>query len=344
MKTQKEIRLSLTLCAVIILMGCGSSVESVSSKSKGIEDTLRVPMNPTSSVAVVNGNSLSTDSLLHYVKRNSDVPRQQVVDRFIVAELLYKDAQEKGYADDHNVQLAWKRLMVQAMLKEKVEDKLDKLPTDELNEYYKTYEGEFYQPTIRLVDNLLIRPNSKKWNVRKDKESIPQKVYDEADEAMKRFEKKLTLVPFEELTKKKMEELIEEFKPELSEDLEFTLETALKVPVRSSGMPRTKGYVAPMVKEFTAGVYAVPLEHLSKRIHTMFGVHIAVVRSETLEKQLMSKDAALPILEKRILVKLRKRAAQKLFMDINKDAQILVNEDILGKLIVTDEKKSSPSK
>ncbi|MFW6067136.1 MAG: peptidyl-prolyl cis-trans isomerase [Myxococcota bacterium] len=93
---------------------------------------------------------------------NSPERRREFLDNMIRFELLALEAREKGFHELSEVQRTRRQVMVQQMMKELFEDRiqLSDITDEEIREYYESHREEFHKPEQVRASHILISSES----------------------------------------------------------------------------------------------------------------------------------------------------------------------------------------
>jgi peptidyl-prolyl cis-trans isomerase C len=84
--------------------------------------------------------------------------RRELLDNMVRFELLALEAERQGYFDRPEVRRAENRVLVEALLREEIDEKikLTDVTEDEIREYYEAHKGEYDQPEQVRVSHILL--------------------------------------------------------------------------------------------------------------------------------------------------------------------------------------------
>lgn len=326
--------LPLALCVSLSWVGCGDGPAERTSQTNQAElqEALASSGAPTQVVATVDGRPVSLQSLSAQVEALAgEQSRQEVLSDLILAEALYERALDEGYGDDPEVQHLFKRLMVQRLLEEHVEKVAspESAPEQEVRVYYKENEVLYFNPELRGAFHMLVKPNSERWDVRKEK--APAEIFTMAREYAVKIREDITAQGNVINEPSDFEAVAERWEGKVPPELELLVERLPLFPRRSVGEPGQPGYLGTMVEPFADAAFEMSKGQLSDVVETEFGAHIiklALIRPEervSLEEADSGIRSFLAERKRRVLIRL-------LLNELMKGAQVAIDDSLLERL------------
>lgn len=303
---------------------------------------LQTPLPFKDPVAVVDGRPIGAEVIARMVARpHNERTKQQLLGDLIAGELLYQEALAKNLDQDPDVQLLYRRLMVQRMLEDEVEAKTapSSVPAAEVKQRYEEQHGRFHVPELRAADHLLALPDRKKFPP--GTEPRPVALYDACARLMAQIHEDLRARGEVVQDAKALEAVKARWDDKRPPDVELLVESLPPAAQRGRGEPGSYEFLPSLDERFADAMFKLKVGERSEPVSSDFGTHILVLQRVVPPVDRSLADAE-PELREELSQERRPQAWKEFVAPLNGRAQLRVN-DALWESTMKAEESSAPA-
>ncbi len=298
---------------------------------------LQTPVQFKDPVALVDGRPIGAEVLARMVARpGNERTKQQLLDDLITGELLYQEALQKGYDQDPDVQLLYRKLMVQRMLEDEVEGKTapSSIPAAEVQRRYEEQHGRFHVPELRAADHLLALPDRKKFPP--GTEPRPVALYDACARLMAQIHEDLRARGEVIQDAKGLEAVKARWDDKRPPDVELLVESLPPAAQRGRGEPGSFDFLPSLDESFADAMFKLKVGERSEPVSGDFGTHIVVLRRVVPPVDLTLAEAEVTLREE-MSQERRPQAWKEFLAPLNGRAQLRVNDGLWERTMKAEE-------
>lgn len=295
-----RIWITLSLVAMVVAAGCGQ--ESVHPES--LEAKLKSQISAETPAVEVDDRSVDVAEFESFWSNEPSLSREDAVARFVERELIFAPALEAGLADDPEVAVARKRVMVRILLAETVEADVTEVSVEEseVTRVATLASQEIGHPVGLRASHILVSVPPEE----KASEQVRKEAYGRARSTIGRIRSELPERPTPYDLLKTRRAFAERVESPLSVDVNAHLQFPISKPTGS--LP--KGWLN-VVPEFRQSALEMAragrLGELSDPVKSPFGWHLIVVH-EVLPGEKPDPDALRAAARAKILERRRTEA------------------------------------
>lgn len=276
-------------------------------------------------VAMVAGEEIPAAALERLVADSPGRTKEGLLDELVASIILYSEAESKGYAGGPEMALAHKQLMVQRMLRDKIEDlhRPDAVPAAEVRDYYEAHHDLFNQPELRRIDHLLVMPNPDKTATGEEGKT-PTAVADLCDDVARQIREDIRSRHWQNVAAQELTEIKGEWADRLPKSIVLHIDANMVSPREPSG-PRT------LDRDFLEAAFKLDRGVLSQPVRTAFGTHLIVI-TEVIAARSTSLEEAEPTIREFIATEARRKAMATLVDSLSHAAAPKLDLEAVGHL------------
>lgn len=321
----------ILLLLPLSLVACGQEDTAPPVPAVDTAAALQAPLSFPEPVATVEGQPIGASVLQKVLQRQGNpYSRQQALDHLVVAQLKAPEAIQKGYAELPEIHDMHRRLMVERLLEQEVEAQhgAAQIPMEEIRAYYEAHHNVYNLPQLRDADHLLVKPSSKKWDIRRDADKIPAEVWDQAADWAQRIRQDIQARGEQIQDAAGFREVKARWDDKLPPELEILVEELSPAPRAQVGQPGEPGFIPAMVEEFSGPLYEMREGEISQPVRSPFGTHLIVLQKDY-PPQSQPLEEAEPHIRAFLASQRREQAYQALVQRLRQQTVLLTNEELI---------------